>query len=62
MTDARVSDESPEMNERARRASRRWFHRLLPADQDRIIRRAFEAEVPRGEWKSWVDGTPEEKQ
>ena len=62
MTDIRALDESPERQERARRASRHWFYQLPIPEQDKIVRRAFETEVPRGEWKNWVDRTPEEKQ
>ena len=54
----RVADESPDMKERARKASRRWFQNQPTEKQDEIIRRAFESEVPQKEWKNWVEGNP----
>lgn len=54
----RVLDESPNTAERARKASWRWFNGQPQEKKDEIIRRTFESEVPRGEWKDWVDGVP----
>ena len=58
MSSIPVSEKGTSLEERANRAAKNWWNTLPPDRQDGIKREHFEKEVPRGEWKSWVDGVP----
>ncbi|MBI2454240.1 MAG: hypothetical protein HYV54_01560 [Parcubacteria group bacterium] len=61
MNNTPVSEKGTSLDERANRAANNWWNTLPPDRQNGIKREHFEKEVPRGEWREWVDGVPQRR-